>query len=430
VADSHSATSSVPGSAPESGGTVAAGKPAPIEVGIMLFPDLNQFAAKFGGTADTGNQSLQVDTVVNWINKHGGAAGHPIVAVKHNISMSSSESYDQLAQEACEDFTVDHHAVAAITPGAVVSNNFAACLQRRGALYISSGLWVHDATDFKHYSNMFGPGETDARGVGQAMVEAVLHRPLAKRGETVGLMVEEEPGGLRTADGIVKPQLKAAGVNVVEYTVPAPASTADVSNSVAAIQSAELRMASQGVQTVLFLCQGCVPFFAQYADSQHYYPRYVGSSYDNPTSLAGTNNDRTMKSAIMVGFEPDRDVGLYTHPKELTDNPTRKLCHSIMKPSGQVTGDLSEFSTQIICDGFLQVMYAAQLNPTNPITGPAVQVGMGRFGTRHPSALNFATLLSPGHHGGDTSYRWMHWDRSTHQFTYDSPTRYAFRLPS
>ena len=409
---------------------VAGTRLAPIEVGILLFPDLNDFAGKFGATADAGNQSLEVDTVVSWINKHGGAAGHQVVVVKHNVSLTSSDTYDQLAEQACQDFTVDHHVVAVIAPGTAVSDNFPKCLQKHGVLYLSSGLWIHDLQDWQQYPNMWSAAEPDARGVGQAMVDQVLHRPLARRGDTVGLMVMEEPGGVRTADSVVKPQLAAAGIKVVEYTVPAPASTADISNAVAVDDSAELKMASQGIKTVLFLCPGCLSFFAQNADSQHYYPTYVASTYDSPAGLTGTTYDSTMRSAVLIGWSGDHDVGLYSHPKELTDNPTRNLCHTIMGPSHQSTGDVSEFATQVVCDGFLEVKYAAELNPANPLTGPALQVGESLFGTQRPCALNFSTRIAPGHHGGVTSYRLMHWDAGTHAFAYDSPTRLPFRLPS
>ena len=420
-----------------SGATATGGRPAvapprgtklaPIEVGILLYPNLNDFAKMFGGSVNTGDQDLIVDTAVKWVNSNGGAAGHQVKVIKHYVDLASTDTYDQLAQQACEDFTVDHKAVAVFAPGTSVSNNFAACLRKTGTLLIMSGHWMHDSTDWKQHPNLYSPAEADNGSVGRAMVDLVLGRAFAKRGDEVGLMVMEEPAGVRTSDNVVKPLLRAAGIEVVEYRVPPPASTADIANSVAVTNSAALRMASQNIQTVMFLCPGCLKFFAQQADSQRYYPRYIASSLDTLGGIRDAALDTAMKSAVGIGWEPNLDVGLYSRPKELTGNPTRDLCRKIMGPIKQSTDDASEFVTQAVCDGFLQVKRAADANPANPMTGPAMQAGMGLLGTRFPSALSFSTRLAPDHHGGTTSYRTLRWDSATTSFVYESPKRLSFR---
>jgi hypothetical protein len=411
------------GAVPPPAGT----KLLPIEVGILLYPDINEFAAMFGGEVNTGDQDLIVDTAVKWVNANGGAGGHPIRIIKHYVSLTSADTYDQLAQQACEDFTVDHKAVAVFAPGTSVSNNFAACLKKAGALLIMSGHWMHDSTDWKQHPNLYSPAEADMGSVGRAMVDQILGRKLATRGEKVGLMVMEEPGGVRASDNVIKPLLKAQGIEVVEYRVPPPASTADIGNSVAVNNSAELRMASQGIKTIMFLCPGCLKFFAQQADSQQYYPRYIVSSLDTLGAQRDAALDRAYKTAIGIGWEPNLDVGLYSRPKELTDNPTRALCKKIMGPIKQSTDDASEFVTQAVCDGFLQIKRAGDANPANPLTGPAMQKGMGLLGSRFPSALSFSTRLAPDHHGGATSYRTLRWDSPSTSFVYDSPKRLSFR---
>jgi len=403
------------------------GKRAPIEVGIVLYPDISEFAGAFGGEVDTGDQDLITETAVRWVNAHGGAAGHPVKVVKYYFELTSSKTYSQIAQEACEHFTVDHHVVAVLAPGTVLDNNFPACLKRTGTQLLMSAHYIRDAKDWQQVPNLWSVFEADGGDIARAMVDQVLKRPLAKSGEKVGLMTMTEPAAVRAANGVIKPELKAAGIDVVEYTVPPPASTADIGNSVAVVNSAELRMAAEGIETVLFLCPGCLPFFARQADSQQYYPRYLGSSLDQPLDIKGAAYERSMKSAILLGWLPHKDVGLYRHPKELTDNPNRKLCHTIMDPIRQSTGDPSEYVTQAICDGFLQVWQAAKLNPAHPLKGPDLQIGLGRIGTGFPSAVTYGTNQTPSRHGGVTHYRTMHWDSSAQAFVYDSPRRLAFR---
>ncbi len=390
----------------------------PIEIGILLYPNLDKFAKQFGGSANTGDQDLIVATAEKWVNAHGGAAGHPVKVIKHYVDITSPQTYDQLAQQACEDFTVDHHAVAVLAPGTAVSTNFAACLQKRGAVLVINGHWIHDAKDWQQYQNMWSPAEADGAKVGRAMVSQVLSRGLAKRGGQVGLMVMTEPGAKRTAENIVKPDFKAAGIEVVAYDVPPPASTSDIGNSVAVNNSAVLKMAAQNITTVLFLCPGCLGFFADQADSQGYYPTYVASSYDTLAGINGSAEDKKFGKAIALGWEYDNDMGVHSNPGLVKGNRTRALCHTIMDPIKQAKDDLSEFVTQAVCDGFLQVTYAAGLNPVDTVTGSSLGQGFSRFGTRYPSALSPSTSLSPQQHGGASTYRVLTWNSAKHAFAY------------
>ncbi|MCW2605953.1 MAG: hypothetical protein JWO60_646, partial [Frankiales bacterium] len=280
--------------------------------------------------------------------------------------------------------------------------------------------WVHDDKDWRQYPNMWSPAEANGASVGRAMVDQVLKRGLAKRGGKVGLMVMTEPGAKRTAENVVKPGFKAAGIDVVAYDVPPPASTSDIGNSVAVNNSAVLKMAAQNITTVLFLCPGCLGFFADQADSQGYYPAYVASSYDTLSGIDGASNDRKFGTAVAVGWEPDYDAGVHSNPSLQKGNKTRALCHTIMDPIKQDKDDLSQFVTQAVCDGFLQVTYAAGLNPVDTITGASLGEGFSRFGSRYPSALTHTTSLSPQQHGGASTYRVLTWDKSKHAFAYTS----------
>jgi hypothetical protein len=85
-----------------------------------------------------------------------------------------------------------------------------------------------------------------------------------------------------------------------------------------------------------------------------------------------------------------------------------------------MSGDVSDYAAEVLCDGVLQIWAASQENPVSPVTGPVLVEGMSRFGTAHTSALAFGTELSASRHDGITSYETMHWDDAKCQcFVYD-----------
>ena len=192
----------------------------------------------------------------------------------------------------------------------------------------------------------------------------------------------------RAIDAYVKPMLSAAGVLLTQYKIPPPSSIPDIGNSVAVDQSAELKMRSQGIKTVMFLCSGCLPLFAQSAKSQHYYPRYIFSSMDSP----GTTNDKeTFGTSIGIGWEPvSADQDTYKHPKAFTDNPTFNLCRKIEKAN--ISGTGSVIASMDLCEDVMDIYVAARANPT------------------------------PDHHAGAAKYRVMQWSDKCTCLAYTGPT--------
>ncbi len=406
-------------------GTGGGGKKNPVEVGIVLFPDVAQFSASLGGSSgNAGNQQTMVDRMIGYINAHGGLDGHKVKSVVHNVSLTSSKSYAQIEQEVCTDFTQDHHVVAALTVGANVDNYLPDCLGKKHVLYLGGGHYLHDETDFRALPNMVMPGEVSMTRLAKAMISEMFARGVLKSGQKLGMLVEDHPAALRATNNILRPQLKARGVTLVDYTIKGPSSTPDIANSVSAIQSAELKMATQNVAAVSFLCAGCFSFFLQDAESQGYYPRYFLHSIDNLGAIAGKNHAQSMKNVIALGFDPLRDVGGFTHKSAFSPNPSRDLCHTIMK--GLPTDDTSEGITQILCGGYLDLLAAADKLKGAALNGDNLMAGFNAFGRSHFSAVNFATEINASRHDGTYGYRTMHYDAGTDALAYDSKALHPF----
>jgi hypothetical protein len=408
---------------PDSGSTTAGtadatGSRKPVQVGLMLYPNVEQFAKALGGSAgNAGNQEQIARRMVDWINGRGGLASRKVELVVYNVDLTSAQTYAQIQQEACTHFGEDNATVAVLTVGVGLDNTFPQCLAKYGILNLAGGKYLHDDTDFRQVQNLVAPGEASMAKVGRALVAELTGRGFLKRGDTLGMLTEDAPAGLRTTDDVIIPLLEAKGIKVINYVIEGPTSNADISNSAAAIQSAQLRMATAGVEDVAFMCKGCHGLFVSYAESQSYYPRYFLHSIDGIRAVAGKGKSRSYEGAVALSWDPLTDIGGFSNPEEFTGNPSRDLCRGIMK--SYVTDDTSEYITQSFCGGFLDLQAAAKALNGAPVTGANLMAGFDTFGTQHASAVNFATEITPTKHYGAVGYRRMTYRADQDRFVYD-----------
>jgi hypothetical protein len=417
------------GRAGSTGGVAASGGQAtlaPVQVGLLVYPDVSAFAASFGGsTGNTSNQESSARATIAWINSHGGLAGHKVELVVHTVNLTSSDTYAQQEDQACSDFGQDHHVLVAMTAASSIDNQFPNCLAQYHILDITGGNYLHDETDFRQVTNLVAPSEPNTSNVGRALVDELTGRTFLKSGDTLGMLTEDAPAGIRTTRDVITPLLKARGVSVVNYTIHGPSSTPDISNSAAAIQNAELRMAAAGVKNVAFMCKGCFGLFISYAESQQYYPRYFLHSIDNiRTNVSGQGHTRSMQGAVALSSAPLSDIGGYSHPKEFTGNAARTSCKQLAGKT--ITDDSSEYIAQSICGGFLDLYAAAGVLNGAPLTDKNLMAGFNTFGTSHVSAVNFATKINAGRHYGAVGYRRMHYASSCDCFEYDDHVLHPF----
>lgn len=392
---------------------------SPVQVGYVVFPDFSAFSSELGGTGQsTGDGPTEIKAIVDWINSHGGLAGHPITPVIASVALTSTSSYASESQAVCNTFTQDNHVVAATfignAPDVLVN-----CLNSRHVLLLTQGDELHDAAYDTAYPYLVSPAEADASKVATTLVTQTFDRGLLESGDTVGLMVEQYAAPERAASQVVIPMMKAHGVNVVEYTVTEPSSTPDISGSVSQVSSAELKMAASNVRTVMFLCTGCMPFFMQDAASQHYYPRYLFTSFDGPYGYSGSSYAAQLSNSFGIGFEPVTDVGPETHASVVKSNPTFAQCQAIEVPTGQVTSDTSDYAAQAYCDISLWIYNAAKAEGASTVSTPALIAGLNRLGSSHVSSLDFSNDVTPSTHNGISSYRFMSWHNDCQCLFYD-----------
>lgn len=399
-----------PGDAPAS-----AALKAPLEIGIVVYPDIKQFAALFGAEGSPGDQKAEAQTALSWVNAHGGLNGHKLVPVWFEVQLTSTQPYAQTYQQICQSFTVDHHVVATIFIGNAEAA-LPACLAKRGSLFIAQGHYLRDAKSYQGLALTVTPNDAGSDRVARAMVQQMLANGLVKRGDTLGLLVMDYDAPQRGRD-LMTTMLKAQGVSVASYTIPYPQSTQAIGDSAAVVQGAELNFAARGIKTVAFLCPGCVGFFMSDAESQQYHPTYVVSSFDTVGGVKGQGHGKSLEGALAVAWDPMRDVGAYQNPKELARNSTHQLCRTIEK--AHAVDDTSLFASEAFCGAVQDLYAAARANPVEPITGTSLMAGFHRLGTSHEGTANFSTLLRADHRDGVSSYKVMRYRAACDCFAYE-----------
>ncbi|MCW2543816.1 MAG: hypothetical protein JWM40_1368, partial [Frankiales bacterium] len=386
----------------------------PLEIGVVVYPDIKQFAALFGASGSPGDQRAEAQTAITWVNTHGGLNGHKVVPVFFEVELTSTQPYAQTYQQICQSFTVDHHVVATIFVGNA-EPALPSCLAKRGSLFIAHGHYLRDARSYQGLQLTVTPNDAGSDRVARAMVTQMLANGLVKRGETLGLLVMDYDAPQRGRD-LMTTLLKAQGILVASYTIPYPQSTQAIGDSAAVVQGAELNFAARGIKTVAFLCPGCASFFLGDAESQQYHPKYVVSSFDGVGGVKGQGHGKSLEGAIAVGWQPMQDVGSYSNPKELAKNTTHQLCRTIEK--AHAVDDTSLFASEAFCGAVQDIYAAAKVNPVEPITGASLMAGFHRMGTSHAGAANFSTMLRADHRDGTASYKLMRYQAACDCFVY------------
>jgi hypothetical protein len=366
----------------------------PVQVGIGYSSDGAKFGAAFGGTLNTGDSKRHAQTVVNWINAHGGLAGHPIKPVFVDFQLTDPSPWAEREQAMCTTWTQDNHAVAALWVGVNAPTEIAQCLHARGVPFLENGYVLHDQKDFQRWSMMSDAAELEGDTAARTYVEGLFRAGFFAKQDKVGVLGEDYPAAQRVYANALRPQLARHGFPVASYVeIHTPQSTPDISGSVAAIQSAVLKMRSDGVTKVLFLCYGCTSFFMQIAQSQGWNPTYGLSSLDSLWYLGGNAPAGQLKNAKAVGWVPLSDV-----PEQFAGRPsaTAVLCAQILK--GQIPSQMPKLFGFNYCDALL-TLYNAAL-PLASLTKVSLIGGIGALGDRYQSALGMHTTFGPAKHWG------------------------------
>jgi hypothetical protein len=395
---------------PLSGGTLAVGIP------YLDQQQTSTFTAGFGSGLESGDDKANYQVLIDELNKQGGVLGHKVVPVFHRIDFT--ESAAQYEQETCTDFTQDHR-VAFVLNGS--SPTLSKCLIEKGVGVLGDGSQVN-TRDYETMRSYVQPGSfaLDRLAALQASEFTKMGLFSGTVPARVGVLFYDVPT-YRAAERVLVAGLKQRGVQVVEeQAFHYAASTQDLGQTQAQVQSATLKFRSSGVTHVVGVelnawLQG---FFALYAGQQDYYPRYGWTSNQVPTNVMAVVPHKALLNNVLLGFYPTYDTAdQKQYPAETLRCFRTLTAHGVPLTSGN-----QRSSAVVACDAvrYLKVALAAGKG----LTRDALVAGARALQHSFAPAVTYGSFLPKGYGAGAAEVRPGAWSTACDCFAYTgSPYR-------
>ena len=415
-----------------------------IAIGLPVTVNGKAAAAAIGASGDGvggGDERAQWKVVLDDVNDHGGLLGRKVVPVYWEHDATDQTPIDQQENQACATYTQDNKVFAVVQQEATPGESLQACLAKAHVAQVYEDLTRADTSTFQRY-----PAYLEAGTLQMDRVAALWPGELARVGYfspwstttasaggaapvKVGIISFDDPSTQRAVEKYLRPALKAVGhPDDVWVQIHYPTSTADNGGSISAIQSAALKMASEGITHVLpFDSQGAGigGFFAVGADSQKYYPRYGLNSGVGAQTLhdAGVWPTSQLHGSVGFGWVPLLDLPFSDNPDTGPySNDARRRCVKLMTAAGQaMSSAIVERQAIGKCDAFSLLAQALARSGTPTVAG--LVSGVDALGTSFTSGLTFATSFDRDHHDGAAAVRSFAFDEACTCMRYTGPTR-------
>lgn len=396
----------------------------------------NAFGVK---VASQGPQQSIEDTMVDWLNHHGGIAGRQIQAVHITQDNGQNETNPNANEAACHTMTEDYHVFAVIGGGGPPDDaNANACYAESGTLNFDDQQASVDLAFLKQASPyVWFIADTALDRTMQWEVAGLQSRGFFSGGPSykLGVIIAQDPVNERVWQQVTLPALQSAGVAKPD-TFEVPHDT--VSNLANTMKQAVAHFQLDGVTNVIFQGGGnygagsYALLFTLDAESQHYNPRYGFNTDDATTALIGNVPEDQFKDALAVGTIPGIDTD-DAHYAPWPYTPAEKKCASIEANTYQPTGRSATSSTSAlemldICSTMLALQQGAQSLVGQPLNAQLFANSFMHLGGNVFDAMPYAAQVGADHWDMPGGYRLLHavlnCEGSNACFEYDNATLY------
>jgi hypothetical protein len=389
---------------PEAGPAAALRQGAPVEVGIAYAKNAAAFSDSLGGAVDLGDGHAQNEALINYVNKHGGLAGHPVKPVYYEVDLARSDPWATFVQEACSLWTEDHHVIAASFPVNIDIGQLATCLGKHGAVLDASSLRLRSQSDYNSSPLLVEPWMITVERLAPLYVKGLQQAGYFSGKPTIGLLSYDYPQS-RLFAKLIGDELHKIGLSIkITFEAQYADSTAGLGSTIAQVQSSVLKFRSAGVDHVMSsaIPGGIGVAFQPAAQSQDYHPRYGLTSFDAIADMA----DDQATNALAVGWWL-HDV----YQAQEIANPTTKLCRSIFATNGSASTRSQELLAFAYCDFVLLLHKTSEaLDPAARVDGAALARLLDRTGPSYASSRSLATVLRSAQRDGAAGLRPLRFD--------------------
>ncbi|MHB8451656.1 MAG: type 1 periplasmic-binding domain-containing protein, partial [Mycobacteriales bacterium] len=369
-----------------------------VYIGVTTEKDTEQVYAQAGYSGiDPGDTQAQALAFAADINRHGGMFGRQVqLAFKDVPTLSTAENPAPEAQAVCTYFTQDRPVIAVVNMVTIMDGMpFRSCLaQAKVPLFSASDAAMDNQASQPLAPYLYTLIVPSWNLLAPALVSRlkaegwfggwnpVTNSP-ASTPARVGILVDTSPVGTQVAS-IIRGALAQAGYpNALVYQYNQPGDE---------IQPAILYFNGHGVTHIISDDIELTAFQIS-AESQHYYPRYGVSTYNDPYSnLQNVSPAAENTGDLGVGWAPTFDVSDQNDPG--VTGPGERECLADMANAGVHNSDrLAEAFGLAICDGIRLAAQGAVAG--GGLTGMDIYQGLMRIAPSFSSAFNFANGLGP-----------------------------------
>jgi ABC-type branched-subunit amino acid transport system substrate-binding protein len=396
-----------------------------ISIGLVYSTNADSVNKAAGANGiSTGDTQADAKAVIDDINRHGGVAGRKLVPVWFAFDSTSTQPIDEQWSAACAHFTQDTHVFAAFDMGTAV---YRRCLHNAGVVQISANLPDASDAEFNAYPGYIELGYPRLGRLAATMVTALADQnyfspwdaTLGRAGTAkakVGIVTYDDEAFSPAVEDILVPGLKRLGFTPEVAKIGGVSTASDYSSQAAAVASAQLKFASDGIDHVIMFegNGGLSLFFMNQAESQHYHPRYgVNSSSGTEVLInAGDVQKDQAVGAIGYGWIPGLDLTADRNPDNGPySNAARRHCLAVMKAHGITYADSNAESVGLGYCSQLNLLKQALDTTPKLVTMTTFLDAVDRMGWDVPDGGSLGEFLAPGHHDGSSKYYyWKYFD--------------------
>lgn len=378
---------------PTSGGGAVVKGVSPVNVGLLYLTGADQLASSIGisGLA-TGDTRAQAKAVFDYVNAHGGLAGHRIVPSYYAIKASDSANDPARAQQAgCTSLTQDAH-VQFVVSIVNVKPSTLACFAKAGVTVLDDVAGIA-TLEPRLQRYLYAPGDFATARLMKVLVDGLWRTGWLNAKSVVGSYTYDTRENNAVVEQALLPALKAHGLDIKER-----AAVSDGADAVNQASAAALKFRASGVDRVIpVIASPLIMMLA--ANSQNYTPEYAIYSTFGPGALMeGTAPPAQLKGAAGIGWQPYLDIGAGTHPGPVSGNET--LCFALMKAANQTATQSTTKGLQTnVCNVILYLQYAA--NKVGSVSGDLLSRASSLVRASFPPADTFRTDMTSRYDGAD-----------------------------
>ncbi|MHB8669598.1 MAG: type 1 periplasmic-binding domain-containing protein [Acidimicrobiales bacterium] len=340
---SGGAASQAEGPAAGGGGPAAgrSGGASPISVGVLYSTNSAAQAALGVSTSTSFDSTSVAKALIAYYNSHGGLAGHRLSGVYHGFG-ADDPSFDNDLQQACADFTQDHHVNIVIDLAGAWSATFQQCLASAHVPYF--GAEVSDDQDMRTYPGLINPSDRSMDDRGRAVIDTLSATGYLSRRNKIGVLFEQCPNTQRANNNGLVADARRHGLTVAStYGIGCITGFASSGSDATQLQEAVLQFQSSGVDRVMFMSNyesALLLLFSRAAENANWHPGYALDSNAGAGSLAGSLPPAQTANIHGAGWMPNADINSSTPV-----STSGQRCLSMLAPAGIRPASSSDAST-------------------------------------------------------------------------------------